>query len=78
MSCGSTSWPKSQAWPSLAGKQPVSIFIVVDLAAAVGAEEAEDLTATDAEAHVVHCREVTETHGQVPRLDCDLDHPRQW
>ena len=39
------------------------------LAAAIGAEEAEDFTAMDTEAHVVHCREVTEAHGQVPRLD---------
>ena len=31
MSCGSTSLPKSRAWPSLAGSSPVSIFIVVDL-----------------------------------------------
>ncbi|MCY1532400.1 hypothetical protein D9M68_676750 [compost metagenome] len=31
MFLGSTSAPNSQAWPSLAGNRPVSIFMVVDL-----------------------------------------------
>ena len=31
MFLGSTSWPNSQARPSLAGSRPVSIFMVVDL-----------------------------------------------
>jgi hypothetical protein len=42
------------------------------LAAAVGAEEAEDLAAADAEADVVDRHEVAKAHGQALRLDGDL------
>src|SRR5581483_710748 len=39
------------------------------LAAAVRAQEAEDLAPADAEAHVVHGREAAEPHGEVQGLD---------
>src|SRR2546427_6250218 len=42
------------------------------LAAAVGAQEAEDLAAADAEGHMVHGDEVAKAHGQVPGLDGDV------
>ena len=42
------------------------------LAAAVGAEEAEDLAAADAETHPVHGGEIAETPGQVAGLDGHL------
>ncbi len=42
------------------------------LAATVGAEKAEDLTTVDAEAHVIHGREIPEPTGEIPRLDGHL------
>ena len=39
------------------------------LAAAIGAEEAEDLAALDAKTHVIYCSEIAETHGQSLGLD---------
>ena len=41
-------------------------------AATVGTEKAEDLAASDAEADMVHGREVTKTHGQVTGLNGDF------
>ena len=72
MSCGSTAWPNSQRLP-LAGRQQAGQHLHGrGLAAAVGAEEAEDLAALDAEAHVVDGDEIAEAHRQIPRLDGDL------
>ena len=42
------------------------------LAAAVGAQETEDLAPADPEGDVVHRQEITEAHGQPPGLDGDL------
>ena len=42
------------------------------LAAAVGAEEAENLAAVDAEVDVVDRREIAEAHGQVARFDGNI------
>ena len=42
------------------------------LAAAVGAEKAEDFPALDAKAHLVHRDEIAETQGQVVGLDGDF------
>ena len=49
--------------------KPVSIFMVVDLAGAVGAEEAEDLALVEAEGDIVHRGEAAEPLGQARDLD---------
>ena len=41
-------------------KRPVACFVVVDLPASVRAEEAENLTALDAEARMIHGREISD------------------
>ena len=51
------------------GQQPGQHLHRRGLAAAVGAEEAEDLAALDAEAHVIDGGEVAEPLGQAVRLD---------
>ena len=45
---------------------------MVDLAATVGAQKAEDLAAFDAQADMVDGGEIVETHGQTVGLDGDL------
>ncbi len=42
------------------------------LAAAVGAQEAEDLAAPDAKAHPIDRHEIPEAHGEIARLDRDV------
>ena len=68
----STELPNSVAVPSVGGSSPVSIFMVGGLAAAVGAEEAEDLAALDRQRDVVHGGEVPEAPRQALGVDRDL------
>ncbi|SUG96910.1 Uncharacterised protein [Salmonella enterica subsp. enterica] len=72
MSFGSTGWPNSQAWPSLAGSRPVSIFMVVDLPQPFETEEAKNLAARNTEINMVNRDELTEAHGQIFRLNGNL------
>jgi len=59
-------WRAEKRCPAFAGgQQPREHFHGRRLAAAVGAHEAEDLSSLDVEIHVVDCREIAESTGQV-------------
>ena len=68
----STSRPNRRARPSVTGEEARQHLHGGRLAAAVRAEEAEDLAALDAEVHVVHGHEVAEAAGQALGLDDGL------
>jgi hypothetical protein len=62
-----------QPGPSLARRQQAGKHLHRrGLAAPVGAEEAEDFTAPDAEGHAVDGNEVAKAHGQPLGLDGDI------
>ena len=65
----STARPKSDAFPSVAGSSPVSIFIVVVLPQPLDPRKPKISPLLDAEAHVIDRGEVTEAAGQIVRLD---------
>jgi hypothetical protein len=54
------------------GQQPGQHLHGGRFAAAVGAQKAEDLAATDAEIHMVHGHKVAKAHGEIARLDGDV------
>ena len=89
MSFASTDWPNTRLAFG-GGQQAVQHFHRCRLAAAVGAEEAEDLAALDPEADVIDCRRNRRTAGsghaprsrprprRGPRGDYDSSWPRRF
>jgi hypothetical protein len=75
MSRASTGRPNSAAFPSDGRQQPGEHLHGRRLAAAVGAEKAEDLAALDAEADVVDGGEFAEAPRQVAALRWLADPP---
>ena len=72
MSLASTALPNSQACPVGGRQQAAQHLHRRRLAAAVGAEEAEDLTALDPEADMIDRNEIAESLRQAVRLDDHL------
>jgi len=74
--CGHVAWIHrlaEQLRLALAGRQQAGQHLHGGgLAAAVGAQEAEDLAALDAKAHMVHRHEVAEAHRQILRFNGDV------
>ena len=71
-SCASTGCPNSVAVPLAGRQQPRQHLHRGRLAAAIGAEEAEDFAALDPEADMIDRGELTESAGQSARLDARL------